>query len=145
MARVESREGPGELVLAAGGIVERHERGCVRIAAVYRERYGGEWSLPKGKQEPGESIENTALREVEEETGCPVRLTGFAGCTHYRHGNVPKVVLYWRMVLAGPCAFRPSEEVRAVGWLTPEEAEVRLAHSDEIDLLKKIYGLSARP
>ena len=51
-------------VLAAGGVVVRDDK----IAVVHRPKYD-DWSLPKGKLDPGEGFEAAALREVEEETG----------------------------------------------------------------------------
>ena len=130
---------PAALILAAGGIVERQTEGEREICLVYRDRYGGEWSLPKGKQDPGETLQETARREVHEETGCPVDFTGFGGCTHYYHGRSPKVVLYWRMILAGPCAFAPSAEVLRIAWFSPPEALARLAHEDERELIRKLF------
>ena len=130
----------GELILAAGGIVERFSEYGPEIIIIYRDRHGGEWSLPKGKQDIGETLQETALREVKEETCCEVRFTGFAGCTHYYHGKMPKVVLYWKMQLVTACKFVASGEVLKMDWVQPQEAVGRLAHQDEINLLKKIYG-----
>lgn len=142
MSRVEvgKQNDKGQLILAAGGIVERATQDGVAIAVIYREIYGGEWSLPKGKQDPGETLQQTARREVLEETGCEAVFTGFAGCTQYYHGNLPKVVLYWKMEPFGECDFKPSGEVLELDWVSPEEAVKRLAHQDEKDLLKKLYN-----
>jgi 8-oxo-dGTP pyrophosphatase MutT (NUDIX family) len=57
------------VIEASGGIVERRSPEGTRIAVIYRERYGPEWSLPKGKRLPGETWQETALREVREEIG----------------------------------------------------------------------------
>ncbi len=128
------------LILAAGGIVEESAGGPVRIAVIYRELYGPEWALPKGKQEAGETLEQTACREVEEETGCPVVITGFAGATSYMHGRAPKIVVFWRMQTTGPCRFRPDQEVKGLQWLAPEDACDRLTHAEERLLLRAVYG-----
>jgi 8-oxo-dGTP diphosphatase len=59
---------PPDLVRAAGGLVTRGAGDGVEVLVVHRPRYD-DWSLPKGKAEPGEADEETARREVEEETG----------------------------------------------------------------------------
>ncbi|OIP48617.1 MAG: NUDIX hydrolase [Deltaproteobacteria bacterium CG_4_10_14_3_um_filter_60_8] len=135
---------PGALILAAGGIIEKASATGPLVALVFREGHNNQWSLPKGKQDPGETLLETACREVEEETGCRVRLTGFGGVTHYYHGRLPKVVLYWRMALVEDGNFTPSDEVQAVSWLPPAKAAARVAHEDERQLLCKIYKLKAQ-
>ena len=130
------------LIMAAGGILERDRGEQLRIALVYRQRYNGDLSLPKGKQDPGESLPATALREVREETGCRARLNGFAGCVHYLVGELPKVVLYWKMQpLAGLDEFQPNGEVQQLLWLPPAEALARITYADEKQLLRKVYNL----
>src|SRR5436309_1761264 len=90
-----------EVIEGAGGIVELHDSGQIRIAVIYRERYGGEWGLPKGKCKPGESWQTNALREVKEEIGLEPIITGIIGATAYLAGGTPKLVLYWRMRVDG--------------------------------------------
>jgi 8-oxo-dGTP diphosphatase len=124
----------------AGGIVESSASGETRIAVVYRVRYGGEWGLPKGKREPGESWQQTALREVEEEIGLKPVIIGVAGATAYLAGGQPKVVLFWRMRVDGDIpAFTPNEEVKRLDWLTPEEATDRLTHFEEVNVVDIAY------
>ncbi len=128
------------LILAAGGIIERHTAEGLKIAVIYRTRYGGEWCLPKGKLKKGESPLEAAKREVKEETGCSVKVTDFAGSTSYFHDATPKVVLYWRMALAVECATEPTdrEEVEKVEWLTPQEAIDRLKHDEEKEMVMQV-------
>jgi 8-oxo-dGTP diphosphatase len=131
--------GHPDVIEAAGGIVERPSPGGPVIAVIYRERYDGEWALPKGKRQPGESWQQTALREVAEETGIATAITNFAGATAYLANGVPKVVLYWRMKSRGQIpAFIPNDEVHKLEWLAPEEAMRRLTHDEEKELLSKI-------
>jgi len=130
MAR-EGRKGSGEgLVRAAGGLLWREARGGPRLAVIHRPKHD-DWSLPKGKLEPGESYPTAALREVAEETGCVPRLRQFAGYTLYQVKGRSKVVLFWHMTVATPRAFRPNREVDEIAWLTPGEALEWLDHPGE--------------
>jgi 8-oxo-dGTP diphosphatase len=132
----ESWDAP--VIEAAGGVVERDTPEGVRFAVIYRERYGGEWGLPKGKRESGESWQETALREVREELGLSPTIVGIAGATAYLAGGKPKMVLYWRMRVDGEVLppFVPNEEVTEVAWLTAAEAARRLTHREEARLLQ---------
>jgi 8-oxo-dGTP pyrophosphatase MutT (NUDIX family) len=59
---------PRESVRAAGGVLRRVGSKGIEVLLVHRPRYD-DWTLPKGKAQPGERDEETAVREVEEETG----------------------------------------------------------------------------
>jgi 8-oxo-dGTP diphosphatase len=127
------------VIEAAGGVVERDAPEGPCIAVIYRERYGPEWALPKGKRKPGESWQQAALREVEEEIGLRAKITGVAGATAYLAGGVPKIVLYWKMRADGePAPFTPNEEVRKLAWLPPQEAMERLTHPEEANLVRMV-------
>jgi 8-oxo-dGTP pyrophosphatase MutT (NUDIX family) len=129
-------------VRAAGGIV--HRRGPVgetEVLLVHRPRYD-DWSLPKGKADPGERDEETALREVEEETGLHCRLGAPAGRTRYRDSKGrDKVVHYWLMEPPGDAeeasSFVPNHEVDELRWCTVPEATERLSYSHDRKLLQK--------
>ena len=90
-----------KLVRAAGGVVRRNgSRGAMRVAIVHRPGYD-DWSFPKGKVDRGETLEETALREVEEETGLRCKLVAPLGCTAYTdHKGRDKVACYWLMDVA---------------------------------------------
>jgi 8-oxo-dGTP diphosphatase len=92
-----------------------------RIAVVHRPEYD-DWSLPKGKLDPGEDFEEAAVREVREETGLEPRVVRPLDDVHYidRKGRT-KVVRYWVME-ADPADFEPNEEVDELRWVTPDEA-----------------------
>ncbi|HUL57704.1 MAG TPA: NUDIX hydrolase [Anaeromyxobacteraceae bacterium] len=118
------------VVRAAGGVVWRRASSGPRIALIHRPRHG-DWSLPKGKLDDGESWEGAALREVEEETGCVARISSFAGATSYFARRAPKIVLYWHMELVEEGEIDAGDEVDEVAWLAPAEALARLVHEGE--------------
>lgn len=130
------RAGAGpDVIEAAGGLVWRESGGSRQLAVIHRPKYD-DWTLPKGKLEPGERWQAAALREVGEETGCQAEITGFAGSVSYTVRGVPKVVLFWHMIPVSELEFRPSEEVNEVEWLTVEEAVDRLTYSRERDVVQ---------
>ena len=129
-----------DVIEAAGGIVERHTSQGLLIAVIYRERYGGEWALPKGKRQAGETWQQTALREVEEEIGLRPVIVGVAGATAYLARGVPKLVLYWRMCVKDKIPpFTPNEEVTRVAWLAPADAIERLTHLEDTNLVRGTF------
>src|SRR5215203_5842910 len=119
-----------EEVRAAGGVVMRDGL----VAVVHRPRYD-DWSLPKGKLDPGESFEDAALREVEEETGLRARLVSELPETHYEVDGRPKVVRYWLMEPVSDTRFVPNEETDELRWVTPEEALELLSYDRDRDVL----------
>jgi len=116
------------LVRAAGGIVERDGK----VLLVHRPKYD-DWSFPKGKLEEGESWEEGALREVEEETGLVCELGEELGRTHYLVLQGPKEVRYYRMSSDGEA--RAQNEVDEVRWVPVAEARELLSHSRDHKLL----------
>jgi 8-oxo-dGTP diphosphatase len=123
-------------VQAAGGVVSRAgEGGVLEVLLVHRPKYD-DWSLPKGKLEPGETHEEAALREVEEETGLVCELGRELPSISYRDGkDRPKVVRYWAMRPLGG-AFAPHDEVDEVRWATLEEATRLLSHAHDRGVLE---------
>jgi 8-oxo-dGTP pyrophosphatase MutT (NUDIX family) len=117
-------------IKAAGGLVWREIDGQPRLAVVHRASYD-DWSLPKGKLKPGEDFTAAALREVQEETGCTVRLGQQAGIVRYRVNGMSKEVRFWHMFVEGECQFTPSSEVDRLEWLSVEEALNRLDYPGE--------------
>jgi 8-oxo-dGTP diphosphatase len=123
-------------VLAAGGVVVRDDG---RIAVIHRPRYD-DWSLPKGKLDPGESFEDGAVREVLEETGVRGRIVSELEPTNYvdRKGR-DKLVRWYRMELDGdPVAFAPNDEVDELRWLTPDEAGALLSYDHDRALVQTV-------
>jgi 8-oxo-dGTP diphosphatase len=118
-------------VRAAGGVVVAD--GSVLL--VHRPKYD-DWTFPKGKARDGESDEQCALREVEEETGFRCSLDDELGTTHYLDSKGrPKRVRWWRMhPLSGE--FAPSDEVDELRWLAPGDAAHLLSYERDIELLR---------
>ncbi len=120
-------------VEAAGGILERDGR----IAVVHRPRYD-DWSLPKGKLDRGESFEQAALREVEEETGYVCDLGAELEPVRYQDNRGrPKLVRYWRMVVVGG-EFAANDEVDELRWVPPDRARRLLSYAHDRALVQSL-------
>src|SRR5687767_13247265 len=126
-ARSNKRRGGRRRVDAAGGLVVRDGEVCL----VHRPRYD-DWTLPKGKLDPGESFEEAALREVWEETGLRCRLGSELEAARYddRKGR-PKLVRYWAMEVADDEGFVPNEEVDEVRWVDAATAASLLSYEHD--------------
>jgi 8-oxo-dGTP diphosphatase len=119
-----------ERIDAAGGVVVRDGR----VLLVHRPRYD-DWTFPKGKLDPGESFEDAALREVEEETGVRCSLGRELPATRYEVSGRPKLVRYWLMASQGETEFVPNDETDDVRWVTPDEARGMLTYDHDRELL----------
>jgi 8-oxo-dGTP diphosphatase len=128
-----------KLVRVAGGIVWRETSAGLRIAVVHRSRRD-DWSLPKGRVDPGEGWQDAARREIAEETGCAVRLGRFAGAKLYVDRPEPKLVLYWHARVVREGSLSSEDEIDEVAWLSRREALARLAHESDRRLLLRSLG-----
>jgi 8-oxo-dGTP pyrophosphatase MutT (NUDIX family) len=126
-------------VKAGGGVVWRRGDRGIEVALVHRPRYD-DWSFPKGKLDAGESWEDGALREVEEEIGLRCRLGHELPHTSYRDlKGRAKIVRYWMMEpLDGE--FVPSHEVDEMRWLPTAEADRLLSYEHDRELLREVSG-----
>lgn len=127
-----------QTVRAAGGVVYRTRAdGAVEVAVVHRPTYD-DWTLPKGKLEPGESDQEGAIREVEEETGLRGVIEGRVGAVSYRdrHGRPKRVVYYLMRSNSGE--FEPNDEVDELRWLTLDEAQRLLNYAHDRRLVSRI-------
>jgi 8-oxo-dGTP diphosphatase len=120
-------------VRAAGGLVVRDGK----VLLVHRPKYD-DWTFPKGKCNSGESDEECALREVEEETGLRCELLHEIGETSYRDGKGrPKIVRYWLM-RPTEGEFAPDDEVDEIRWEDPGCAAELLTWERDPPLLERL-------
>lgn len=123
------------MIEAAGGVVwRRGAKGSLKVLLVHRPRYD-DWSLPKGKLDPGESHRQAALREVQEETGLRCKAGEELPEVRYddRKGR-PKRVRYWSMEPVDG-SFEPNGEVDEVRWLPLDEADQTLTYAHDLTVL----------
>ena len=132
---------------SAGGIVVRYDSGqpWLVVGSRRRERDGRTWTLPKGTPNPGESREETALREVEEETGLEVRITGPLDEIVYwfvQSGTrIHKTVHYFMMEPVGGDLARHDHEFEEVRWITFGDAATMLTFETERILVARAASL----
>ena len=128
-------QAPTDIVHAAGAVLVRDGR----VAVVHRPRYD-DWTLPKGKNEPGEDDRSAAVREVFEETGHTGSIERDLGTIEYiteKRGVVsPKVVRYFVMRDEGG-DFEPDAEVDALRWLDRAEARELLTYDRDREVLDR--------
>ena len=128
-----------DLIRAAGAVLWRLGPEGPEVLLVHRDRYD-DWSLPKGKREPGEHLLMTAIREVHEETSVHAVLGPRLRTVSYLVRGEPKRVDYWSAMADGDA--KASNEVDAVEWLPLARAGGRLSYSHDVDV---VSGLVAAP
>ena len=144
MAR--SRPAGGQTVtraFSAGGILLR-ESASGREVLLGRRRHdrdGATWSLPKGTPDGDETAEQTALREVREETGLEVRILDSVGDIHYRFvrsgRRIEKTVRYFLMEVTGGDLARHDHEFEEVRWFDLAEAEAVMSFATERNIVAR--------
>ena len=117
-------------IVSAGGVVLREHTNGLQVLLIHRERYD-DWSLPKGKGEADELLPETAIREIQEETGVTARLGLRLPSLRYKVGKHPKAVHYWRSSVLSQRPRRPDHEVSAVKWFPIDAALEKATHPDE--------------
>ncbi len=162
------RTGKGRIenLVSAGGVVHRRVNGRVETALCGRaistgEEKGGataagpsdqsySWSLAKGTPEPGETLEQTALREVQEETGLEVEIDTPLGAIEYwfsrREPNARyhKTVHYYLMAPVGGGIDLHDPEFDVVQWFPSEEALELLTYDNEAEVLRRAIEVLAK-
>jgi 8-oxo-dGTP diphosphatase len=127
-----------ETVRAAGGVVVRRGTpGELEVLLVSRRQYG-DWSFPKGKNEPGENDAACALREVEEETGLRCVLGPELGTTAYTDAQGRPKVVRWFLMEAVDGEPTPRNEIAAVRWTPATEAASLLTWERDAELLRSL-------
>ncbi|MEA1901917.1 MAG: NUDIX hydrolase [Actinomycetota bacterium] len=124
------------VVRAAGGLVFRKTpKGNIKILIAHRPDYD-DWSLPKGKADKGETPEETAVREVLEETGQHCRIVAPIGTTRHRIGNGVKEVNWFAMrPLPDSPGFKKNKEIDAVQWVNRKKAREILDYDNDKGLI----------
>jgi 8-oxo-dGTP pyrophosphatase MutT (NUDIX family) len=132
---------------SAGGVVLRGAPGTWEVALVGRIEPES-WALPKGTPKTGESREETAIRETQEETGLEVRiLEPIDSITYWfvmRHVRVCKTVYYYLMAATGGDLSRHDPEYDRVAWFPVQEALKVMSYPNEVEVLRAALRLVDR-
>jgi 8-oxo-dGTP pyrophosphatase MutT (NUDIX family) len=134
---------PSERATSAGGVVIRSGLDGPELVLGKRQldRDGISWSLPKGTPEEGETTEQTAVREVNEETGLEVRIVASVGDIHYRFvregRRIDKTVHYFLMEAVGGSLAEHDHEFADVRWFPLAEAEMVMTFPTEKDIVAR--------
>lgn len=135
-----------KLIRAAGAVVlkpadpRRWGAAGPQVLVVHRPRYD-DWTLPKGKSEPGESDPVAAVREVLEETGVRIRLDCPLDSVQYRTGKGPKIVFWWRGEVVSETPHPEDDEVDEVAWWSLSRARRRLTYPEDRGLVEQAVAL----
>lgn len=115
--------------VSAGGVVYRFRNGSLQVLMI-EDRYG-KWTLPKGKQEAGETVEETALREIREETGIHGEIMAHLETVHYQYKRpeqraaIDKNVHYFLVHALSGTEKPQLEEINGALWLSENAARER--------------------
>lgn len=133
--------------ISAGGVVYRRGSAGLQIQLIV-DRYG-KVALPKGKMEDGETVEETALREIREETGAvgvikaPIDVIKYS-FGHHIYGIVDKEVHYFLVEAVGGITRAQAEEINAVEWHEADAAWERgksNMYANNVPILQKAIAL----
>lgn len=131
--------------IAAGGVVLRQREGSPEVVLTGRHA-DGTWVFPKGTPDKGEEIEETALREVKEETGLTVRILRDIGTTEYWFAapgeRVHKTVHFFLMEPTGGDTAAHDQEYDEVRWVPADEARRLLSFETYREILDRALAAS---
>lgn len=129
---------------SAGGVVYKATNGTVEFVLCGRD-VPATWSLPKGTPDPGETIKQTALREVREETGLEVTIESDLGLIEYWFrkpgARVHKRVQFYLMSPCGGATEDHDPEFDRVTWFDSDAALKTLSFPSEVAILDKALGV----
>jgi len=143
---VNTTDQPG--IRAAGAVLWSHDTSGGPLLAMVHRPHHNDWSLPKGKIDPGETAPITAVREIHEETGYHARLGPFLQRVHYEvpapdspagAGHVGKTVDYFS-ALAVSGEFRANSEVDELRWLPAADALALTSYSDDVTVIRSFLS-----
>jgi 8-oxo-dGTP pyrophosphatase MutT (NUDIX family) len=146
MRRYGGRRLKVEDLVSAGGVVYRIQNHVPEVVLCGRSA-AGVWGLPKGTPQDAETIEETACREVREETGLDVRITQKVGEIEYwftraeQGKRFHKKVHHFLMVPVGGSTEQHDHEYDVVQWFPADEAERMLTYENEVEILRRALDL----
>lgn len=135
--------------LAAGAVCWKVTRkGNIKILVVHRTQHRYV-SLPKGKVDPGETLPETAVREIAEETGLVVGLGTPLGVVEYElPGGRQKRVYYWAAEVAPEAiansTFVSNDEIERLQWMKLDRARASLSYPHDVDIVDRFANLAAQ-
>lgn len=133
-------EYPEVEIWAGGGLIVRDNGGNLEVLLIHRPQRE-DWSFPKGKLDAGETLAETAEREVCEETSFVCRRLDLLPIVRYRDAKErEKLVAYWTMEVESG-EFEPNDEVDSLGWFSLAAAEKVLTYERDVELLDSIRPL----
>lgn len=132
-------------VYAAGVVCWRIKNSNLEVALVHREQYK-DWGFPKGKQDPGETLAETAVRETLEEAGFKIKLDRKLGVISYKLPNGEnKEVHYWASLVSEKAIkkskFEPNQEIASIEWVSAKKALGLLSYEHDRELLVRVQDL----
>lgn len=135
-------------ILAAGALCWRREKNQVTVLVVRRAKYN-DVSLPKGKLDPGETLPQTAIREVREETGLWITLGAKLGTSAYTiSSGKDKRVDYWAAEISDTAlatsTFTPNNEIAAIEWVPLKHLRERLTYERDTVIVEEFERLMER-
>ncbi len=126
--------------VSSGGVMYRNNGARVQVVLVGRSTQGS-WGLPKGTPDEGETFEQTALREVREETGLIPRIEESLGSIQYyfvaRGTRFHKIVHFFLMHAIGGDLADHDQEYDLVEWFDIDDAALRLSYPNEAEIVQR--------